>query len=189
MVKGIFITEDINPTSEGKDKEESLIRRIFADIVNFNDNSKEPIHVFIDTDGGSLKTALSIYDILKSFNGPVYTYALSEVSSAGVLIYLAGEKRYAFPHSQFMTHPSSLSVSGTDAEFDSSVAIVKQQTKKGDQVYKNVLGLTIEEIQQMHSNTVYMWGKDAKKKNIVTHLIKKLPSEFIFNKNSKSENQ
>ena len=65
MLKGIFITEDINPTSEGKDKEDSLIRRIFSDIVNFNDDSKQPIHVFIDTDGGSLKTALSIYDILK----------------------------------------------------------------------------------------------------------------------------
>tara|TARA_Y100000310_G_scaffold333156_1_gene410116 strand:+ start:4143 stop:4712 length:570 start_codon:yes stop_codon:yes gene_type:complete len=189
MLKILFITEDITPTSEGKDKEESLIRRIFLDVVNFNDNSKEPLHVLIDTDGGSLKTALSIYDILKSFNGPIYTYALSEVSSAGVLIYLAGERRYAFPHSQFMTHPSSLSVSGTDAEFDSSVSIVKQQTKKGDKVYKKVLGLTSKEVQLMHRDTMYMWGKDAKKKKIVTHIINKLPSEFIYNNNSKSESQ
>ena len=96
MDRSIFITEDITPTSGDSTKENSLTGKIISQTYALAAEGSEPIHVFIDTDGGSLKVALTIYDMLKATKCPIFTYGLSEVCSAGVVIFLAGEKRFGF---------------------------------------------------------------------------------------------
>jgi len=179
MDRIIYITEDITPSSGEHSGDSSLIKKISYQLLALAATGNKPIHLLIDTDGGNLKTALTLYDLIEACPCEVYTYALSEVSSAGVLIYLAGSKRYAFKNSQFMTHPSSLSVSGNHLEFDSSVGAVKKQGLLAKKLYKKVLGITNDEWNEIHDNTIYIMATEAKKRGIVTSIIKKYPEALL----------
>ena len=161
----IYITEDIRSTSGSNQKDDSLVKRITDDIIYLNLISKDPIHILLDTDGGNLKTALTIYDILLSSRAPVYTYGLSEVSSAGVLIYIAGKKRFAFKHTQFMTHESSLSVTGSKKDFEATSHQCLEQNAQVEPIFKKRLGMGIRKFKKLHEVSSYMWAEEAKEYN------------------------
>tara|TARA_B100001250_G_C19813988_1_gene797257 strand:+ start:1015 stop:1614 length:600 start_codon:yes stop_codon:yes gene_type:complete len=180
MNRLIYITEDIRSTSNVHQREDSLIRRITDDIIYLNlISQKDPINVLIDTDGGNLKTALAIYDVLLSSKAPIHTYGLSEVSSAGVLIYIAGKKRFAFKHTQFMTHESSLSVGGSKRDFESTAAQCLAQNAQVEKIFKEKIKMGARNFKKLHTVSNYLWADDAKKYKIVTNIISELPKTLI----------
>lgn len=182
MNRLIYITEDIPGCgANGNEKEEAIVRRVLDQVLFLNTVDKDkPIHVLIDTNGGCVKTALSIYDILNMSEAPIYTYALSEVSSAGVLVFLAGAKRIAFKHSQFMTHPSTMSMHGSDRDIDQIAESLKEQNVKTKAIFKKKLKLSEKKYKKLHDAINYMWAEEAKKFKIVTEVVESFPDELIF---------
>ena len=67
-------------------------------------HSKEPIKLFISSAGGDDYAMWELIDLIGFINSPVDTYAIGLCASAAAALYLAGRKRYAFPHSYFMIH-------------------------------------------------------------------------------------
>tara|TARA_B100000131_G_scaffold323098_1_gene379815 strand:- start:3532 stop:4128 length:597 start_codon:yes stop_codon:yes gene_type:complete len=179
MNRIIYITEDIRSTSGDYQRENSLIRRVFDDVNYLNLLGKDPIHVFIDTDGGNLKTALSIFDILRLSKAPIYTYALSEVSSAGTVIYLAGDKRFAFTHSQFMMHESSLSVGGSKKDFEYTAAQCLEQNAKVFPIFNSRIKMGKRKFDKLHEHSNYLWAEEAKKHKMVTEILTEMPNHLI----------
>ena len=180
MNRIIYITEDIRSTSGDHQKESSLVRKIFDEVTYLNLMSRvEPIHIMIDTDGGNLKTALTIYDLLRSSSAPIYTYGLSEVSSAGTLIYLAGDKRFAFTHTQFMTHESSLSVGGSKKDFEATAAQCLEQNAKVWDVFKSRIKIGKRNFKKLHAHSNYMFAEEAKKYKFVTEILTSFPDHLI----------
>lgn len=180
MNRLIYLTEDIVSSSGDAAGGVSLTQRISEDIVRLNlINSDAPIHVLIDTDGGNLKTALSIYDMLKTSICPIYTYALSEVSSAGIIIFAAGEKRFCFQHSLFMTHPGSISFASSDLEFDHISELMLSQGEVAKALVKKVLKVSNKKYNMLFAKTNYFWAQEAKKINLVTQILTELPGELL----------
>lgn len=68
-----------------------------------------PIHVVCGTAGGDLNGMLGIMNLFLLSKIPIYTYVLSQTSSAGAFIFLAGSKRYAPTNglASIMFHPTS----------------------------------------------------------------------------------
>lgn len=70
-------------------------------------NAREPdtpIRLYLNTEGGSLTDSLAVYDVIKTIKCPVYTIAQGLCASGGLIIYLAGEKRYCNENSLFFYH-------------------------------------------------------------------------------------
>ena len=65
---------------------------------------KEPIYLHISSDGGVLFNALSAIDTILNSEIDIITICEGCVSSAGVLIALAGKKRYITEHSYMLIH-------------------------------------------------------------------------------------
>ena len=65
-----------------------------------------PIHLYINSPGGSVYAGLAIYDIMQHISCPVYTYCTGLAASMGSLLLSAGEAghRYSLPHSRIMIH-------------------------------------------------------------------------------------
>lgn len=59
----------------------------------------------ISSSGGSVSSGITLYNYLKQKNFTVITHNLSEVSSAAILLYLAGNIRTASEVSKFIIHP------------------------------------------------------------------------------------
>lgn len=62
------------------------------------------IVVYINSTGGEDNCDYAIYQALKLSGKQIITYAANNVFSAAVIIYLAGEYRYAHQYSRFMIH-------------------------------------------------------------------------------------
>jgi ATP-dependent protease ClpP protease subunit len=63
------------------------------------------IELHLSTEGGNMTAGFALYYFLKSLPLPLTTYNIGSVESIGVVIFLAGEKRYACPGTRFLVHP------------------------------------------------------------------------------------
>jgi len=88
---GMIGTENINKTIEE-------IRKLYEE------DPQEEITLLIGSGGGTIGPALTFYEWVKLKSIPLVTVAIGEVSSAAVIIFLAGQKRKATSHSFFLLH-------------------------------------------------------------------------------------
>jgi ATP-dependent Clp protease protease subunit len=63
------------------------------------------IELHMSTEGGNMTAGFALYFFLKSLPLPLTTYNVGSVESIGVVIFLAGQKRYACPGTRFLIHP------------------------------------------------------------------------------------
>src|SRR5207247_813850 len=61
-------------------------------------------YLLLSTPGGSVMNGMNLYNILRSMPFELTTHNVGNVDSIGNAVFLAGEKRYASPHSTFMFH-------------------------------------------------------------------------------------
>lgn len=84
-----------------------------------------PIHLHIQSNGGSLFHSLYIIDLIKSINTPVYTYIDGFAASAATLISVVGKKRYITKNSLMLIHQLSGSDSGKFDELEEQLTNMK----------------------------------------------------------------
>ena len=70
------------------------------------------LFINISSLGGSVSSGITMYNYLKQQNFNIITHNLGEVSSAALLLYLAGTTRTASSVSKFMIHPIKIGISG-----------------------------------------------------------------------------
>lgn len=79
---------------------QSLIS-VMAQYVN---EGVEHVYLMISTPGGSVMDGLNLYNVLRAMPFRLTTHNVGNVDSIGNAVFLAGETRYASPHSTFMFH-------------------------------------------------------------------------------------
>lgn len=93
--------------------------------------SEEPIRLYIDSGGGSMSDAFGVYDCIRALRVPVHTYAIADVSSAATVVFLAGEKRFAYPHAQVYLHAlTKLDVSGSTMHLEALTGSMRWYVEK-----------------------------------------------------------
>ena len=85
------------------------------DEANLPREEREPIKLYINSNGGALSGALKIIDAIKLSKTPVHTINTGMAYSAGFFIFITGEERYAYPNSSFLFHEGSISMGVSDA--------------------------------------------------------------------------
>ena len=106
LYRNILISEEINSSSV-----KVVINRIMD--INYDDDLKEqdyknwvrePIMLFINSNGGNAYDAFALADIIKTSKTPVYTIAIGWCMSGGLLIFMAGKKRFVGENATLMFH-------------------------------------------------------------------------------------
>ncbi|KAJ3562877.1 hypothetical protein NP233_g9303 [Leucocoprinus birnbaumii] len=78
------------------------------------EDSSKPIHLYINSPGGSVTAGLAIYDTMQYVSSPIHTYSIGLAASMGSLLLAAGEKgkRHCLPNASIMIHQPSGGASG-----------------------------------------------------------------------------
>ena len=106
MYRNLVLSDEI--TSESV---RSVINKIMD--INYDDDLKandycdwkrEPIYLFINSNGGNAYDALALIDIIQQSKTPVYTVALGWCMSAGLWIFTAGARRLVGANATLMFH-------------------------------------------------------------------------------------
>jgi len=84
-----------------------IIRSLDKDLQIFKikfGTESPPIKLFINSNGGSIFSGLSIVDAILSSVTPVHTYIDGNASSAATLVSIVGKKRFMFDNSFMLIH-------------------------------------------------------------------------------------
>ena len=91
-----------------------IIDSIVYHILRYNKEDKglaikdrKPIYLFLNSNGGSVVDGYGVIDVMMTSKTPIYTINQASCFSMGFLIFLAGQKRYAMPRSEFLMHDGS----------------------------------------------------------------------------------
>ncbi len=79
---------------------ESLLA-VFADCAN---QGVQKVYLMLSTSGGNVMNGINLYNAMRAMPFELTIHNVGNVNSVGNVIFLAGEHRYACPHSTFMFH-------------------------------------------------------------------------------------
>ena len=85
---------------------------VILQLLKFDaDDKSAPIHLYINSGGGSVDSGLAIYDTINYISAPVYTYCYGIAASMGAFLLSCGEKghRYVLPNARIMIHQPLIS--------------------------------------------------------------------------------
>ncbi len=143
--------------------------------VKSAENSIDCLKLNISSLGGSVASAITIYNFLKSAPFKVNTHNLGEVTSAAIIMYLSGSERTAEKVSKFVIHPVKGRMDGDlsyyqlqelvqllDADIENYASIVNQET--------NCLSGLYDLKECLRGKSITLYPKSAFKCSIITKM-------------------
>ncbi|MCS7317631.1 MAG: ATP-dependent Clp protease proteolytic subunit [Candidatus Dojkabacteria bacterium] len=156
---------------------------------NERDGVFRPIHLLINSQGGSIIDAWQICDIMDIIHYPIITIGLGEIASAALLIFINGEKgfRILSHRASLMSHQYSWGISGKMDDLISASREFNNIYKRMEDHFYEKTKIKRDIIRQKLLSGLDYWmtPKEAVKYNIADHVFnfkKKKPLFFIESK-------
>jgi len=101
-VRHLYLNDEVN---------ENVVNNVIYHILRYNRvdqgkpvDKRTPIILYINSPGGNLSDGFALVDAITTSITPVYTVNLGLAASAACYIFMAGDKRFAMPRSEFLIH-------------------------------------------------------------------------------------
>ncbi|KAJ5124800.1 uncharacterized protein N7515_008625 [Penicillium bovifimosum] len=141
------------------------------------DNPSKPIHLYINSPGGSVTAGLAIYDTMTYIAAPVSTICVGQAASMGSLLLAGGEagKRYCLPHSSIMIHQPSGGYFGQASDIAIHAKEILRVREQLNQIYERHLTgkkkLSLDEIEKLMERDYFMGAKEALELGVVDEIL------------------
>lgn len=161
----IFLGEPIDDTVANT----IIAQLLFLDATD----PKKEIKLYINSPGGSVTSALAIYDTILYTKADIATICVGQAASAAAVLLAAGAKgkRFSLPNARIMLHQIMGGSEGqaTDVEIRTREMLrVKQQVNK---ILALHTGQTIAKIEKDTDRDFFMSAEEAKKYGIIDKII------------------
>jgi ATP-dependent Clp protease protease subunit len=119
--------------------------------ANFAEERPDMLNLIITSPGGDLNAAFALIDTMRGSAIPVRTIGLGQIASAGLMIFLAGEKgqRILTPNTSILSHQYTWGAFGKEHELFATVKEFDLTTKKMVSHYKKCTGLQEKKIREI----------------------------------------
>jgi ATP-dependent Clp protease protease subunit len=119
--------------------------------ANFTEERPEMMNLIITSPGGDLNAAFALIDVMRGSAIPVRTIGLGQIASAGLMIFIAGEKgqRILTPNTSILSHQYSWGAIGKEHELFAQIKEFDLTTKKVIDHYKKCTGLADKKIREV----------------------------------------
>lgn len=119
--------------------------------ANFAEQRPEMLNLIINSPGGDLNAAFALIDTMRGSAIPVRTIGLGQIASAGLMIFIAGEKgqRILTPNTSILSHQYTWGAFGKEHELFATVKEFDLTTKKMIDHYKKCTGLNEKKIREV----------------------------------------
>lgn len=180
MVDEIFYLKDLKQRKLflNVDIEQFSVFDIAKHILQFNKedrdiapDEREPIYLYITSNGGEVDSGFELIDIILSSKTPVYTINLGYQYSMGFLIGLAGHKRFATKNAKFLMHDGSNCVFNSGAKAQDQMEFQKRVEERIRQYVLSRSKVTDSEYDSKLRVEWYLFADEAKEKGFVDYII------------------
>lgn len=137
-------------------------------------NERKPIKVFIHSPGGFLTSTFTMIDAIKMSKTPVYTIAIGETYSGGFFTFLAGHKKFAYPHASFLYHEGATANGGDANKFRNFAKFYDTQLEQLRQIVLDNSSISEEEYEKHIKDDWWLTAEEAVKYGIVDEILTEL---------------
>ena len=130
---------------------DDLALKVMLLLRHMDQQSNDPIYLYINSGGGSVTAGLTIVDNMALVKSPIYTVCYGIAASMAAVIFASGEKghRYMTAHSELMIHQpwSNASISGLKETDLVGIAEEMSNTRrKLETILSDASGKSLDEI-------------------------------------------
>ncbi|EEH19239.2 ATP-dependent Clp endopeptidase, proteolytic subunit ClpP [Paracoccidioides brasiliensis Pb03] len=156
--------------------DETLSASIVAQLLFLEaDNPEKPIHLYINSPGGSVTAGLAVYDTMTYISAPVSTICVGQAASMGSLLLCGGHpgKRFCLPHSSVMVHQPSGGYFGQATDIAIHAKEILRVRRQLNEIYKRHLKkeMSLDEIEKWMERDYFMGAKEALEMGIVDEIL------------------
>jgi ATP-dependent Clp protease, protease subunit len=163
----IFLGTDVNDTVANL-----LIAQMF--FLESNDPDK-PIHLYINSPGGSVSAGLGIYDVMQFIKSDVSTYCIGMAASMGAFLLSAGKKgsRYSLPNSRIMIHQPLGGARGQASDIEIQAKEILYLKSRLNQMMALHTGKPIEVVEKDTDRDNYLSAQEAVDYGLIDKVVDK----------------
>lgn len=148
-----------------------LIMRWNQDDRGIETERRKPIKLLIYSYGGDGQACFSLLDTISVSKTPVYTYNMGVAMSAGLLILLAGHKRFGLKHSVALIHSGSGGAQGTYEQVEAQTQDYKRFVKSMREYILERTDIDARVFSKHKDKEWYLYVEDQLKHGIINSII------------------
>lgn len=139
------------------------------------ESQRKPIHLYINSPGGSITSGLAIYDTMQFIHAPVHTLCMGTARSMGSFLLMAGEvgHRYALPNASLHVHQPLGGFQGQASDILIHAEEMRKTKHKVIQLYAHHCGRTYEDVERKLDRDCFMNAEEALEWGLVDQVLKK----------------
>lgn len=160
----------------GNEIEDNIANVVMAQMLHLDaEDPEKDIQLYINSPGGSITSALAIYDTMQFIKSPVSSICIGQAASAAAVLLLAGEKgkRFALPNSRVLLHQPSGGVQGTSMDVEIQTREMVRLRKVLNGIIAKHTGQDIKKIAKDTERDFILSAVEAKEYGIVDEVILK----------------
>ena len=143
-----------------------------------NEAPERDIQVYINSPGGSLTAALSIYDAMQYVGPKVATLCTGMAASGGSILLAAGAPgmRMSLPHAQILIHqPFTQGMQGQATDIQIHAQEILRQREQLARLYAKHCKREVEEVERAMERDFFMTPEQAKDWGLIDLIVDKNP--------------
>lgn len=158
----------------GEPIDDNVANIIIAQLLFLDaESSKEDIKIYVNSPGGSVTSALALYDTMQHVKAPVATICLGQAASAAAVLLACGAKgkRYSLPNARVMIHQVMGGVEGQQKDVEIQAREMLRIKNQINQIMSKHTGQPLKKIELDSDRDYFMTADEAKKYGIIDKII------------------
>lgn len=158
----------------GEPIDDAVVNTIIAQLLFLDaESSTEDIKIYINSPGGSVTSAMALYDSMQHVKADVSTIVLGQAASAAAVLLSSGAKgkRLALPNSRIMIHQVMGGVEGQQTDVEIQAREMLRMKNQINEIMAKHTGQTLKKIEQDTDRDYFMTPDEAKKYGLIDKII------------------
>ncbi len=158
----------------GEPIDDAVVNTVIAQLLFLDtENSSEDIKIYINSPGGSVTSAMALYDTIQHVKSDVSTIVIGQAASAAAVLLSAGTKgkRIALPNSRIMIHQVMGGMEGQQTDVEIQAREMLRMKNQINEILAKHTGQTVKKIEQDTDRDYFMTPDEAKKYGLIDKII------------------
>ncbi len=141
-----------------------------------SEDPNKDIELYINSPGGSVTSAMAIYDTMNYIKPDVKTVCIGIAASAAAVILASGAKgkRYALPNAEVMIHQVMGGAEGQASDIEIVAKHILRVKENLNRILSKQTGKPISQVEKDSDRDYYMSADEAKKYGLIDDIIQKI---------------
>lgn len=147
---------------------------IMAQLIHLEgEDPAKDINLYINSPGGSVTSALAIYDTIEFIKPDVTTICMGQAASAAAILLAAGTKgkRFALPHARILIHQPHGGAEGQSSDIEIQAREIQRIRDLLDQILSDKTGQPLGKITEDTDRDFIMTAEEAVEYGIIDSVL------------------